>query len=220
MDAQGNVLNAASPEPGVGSSYSHGWKQLWKFFLELFLILIVYIVISIPSDLGSWGRVNPFLNFLTTVYSILILGPVGIGMAFAYLKAVRGEAPEVGDMFTPFKNYWNAVLASFLTSVIIGLGFVLLVVPGIIFACKLAFVPYLVGDRKMEAIEAIRQSWRMTNGHSWTVFLIGLLGILVLIAGLICLGVGVIVSIMWISLALASLYNSVSLKQEIPAATA
>ena len=104
----------------------------------------------------------------------------------------------------------NAVLANLLVGVIVIIGFALLIVPGIIFACKLAFTPYLVVDRKMAVIEAVKESWRMTGGHSWKVFLIGLLGIPVCIAGLICLGVGVIISIMWITLAFASLYHAVS----------
>jgi uncharacterized membrane protein len=99
-------------------------------------------------------------------------------------------------------------------SVIVVIGFILLIVPGIIFACKLAFTPYLVVDRKMEVIEAIKASWRMTNGHAWKVFLIGLLAIPIFIAGIICFGVGVIISIMWITMAFASLYHAVSTSKQ------
>jgi uncharacterized membrane protein len=99
-------------------------------------------------------------------------------------------------------------------SIIVCIGFVLIIIPGIIFACKLAFTPYLVVDRKMDVIEAVKTSWRMTNGHAWKVFLIGLLGIPIAIAGLICFGVGVIIAGMWINLAIASLYHSVSLLGE------
>ncbi len=96
------------------------------------------------------------------------------------------------------------------STVIVVIGFVLVIVPGIIFACKLAFTPYLVVDRKMEVIEAVQESWRMTNGHAGKVFLIGLLAIPIGIAGLICFGVGIIIAIMWVSLAHASLYYAVS----------
>jgi hypothetical protein len=51
-------------------------------------------------------------------------------------------------MFAAFNNYLNAVLAYLLVTVIIIIGFVLLIIPGIIFACKLAFVPYLIVDQK------------------------------------------------------------------------
>ena len=91
---------------------------------------------------------------------------------------------------------------------------IILVIPGIIFSCKLVFTPYLVVDRKMEVIEAVKESWRMTGGHAWTVFFIYLLAIPIGIAGVVCFGVGVIISIMWVSLTLASLYHAVSMSRQ------
>jgi len=214
-EEKGNVVpSSIIIKPGVGSAYGHGWRQMWKYFLELFLIGLVALIIGIPSGMSGWtqgGAGAAILAILGIAYSILIVGPVDYGVSFAHLKAARGDKLEIKDMFAAFQNYWNAVLASFLVGIIIGIGFILLIIPGIIFACKLAFTPYLVVDRKMDVMEAIRESWRMTGGHSWKVFFIGLLAIFISIAGLILFGVGIILAIMWIRLALASLYYSVSL---------
>ena len=199
-----------SQKISVGSSYGTGWRQLWKYFLELFLIGILSFIIGIPTGIGGWSAAAAFLTIVGVAYGILIVGPVDYGVSFCHLKAARGDKLEIKNMFEAFQNYWNAVLASLLVGVITAIGFILLIVPGIIFACKLAFTPYLVVDRKMEVIEAIKASWKMTNGYAWKVFLIGLLAIPIFIAGLICFGIGVIISIMWIRLAFASLYHAVS----------
>lgn len=201
--------------PGVGSSYSNGWRQLWKYFLELFLIIIISILIALPTAVGEIrdSLITPILGMFAVAYGVLIEGPIGYGVSFAYLKAARGDKLKVTDMFEVFRNYLNAVLAGLLVGIIIVVGLVLLIIPGIIFACKLAFTPYLVVDRKREVIEAVKESWSMTGGHAWKVFFIGLLAIPIGIAGLIFFGVGIIVSIMWVSLALASLYHAVSLLQ-------
>ena len=45
-----------SPDVGVFSSYGNGWRQLWKYFLELFLIGLIGFVISIPTGMGGWGQ--------------------------------------------------------------------------------------------------------------------------------------------------------------------
>jgi len=205
--------------PGVISSYGNGWRQLWKYFLELFLIGIIGVVIGIPAGIGGWsqGAAAALLGFLGAAYAVLIDWPVGYGVSFCYLKAARGDKLEIRDMLEAFQNYWNAVLAALLVAAIVIIGFILLIVPGIIFACKLSFTPYLVVDRKMAVIEAVKGSWSMTSGHAWKVFLIGLLAVPICIAGLICFGVGIILSIMWIRLAFASLYYAVSLSGEASA---
>jgi len=203
--------------PGVGSSYSNGWRQLWKYFLALLLIGILGAIIDVPSGMGGRSVAAEgikILSILGFIYGILIAGPVDYGVSFAHLKAARGDKLEIKDMFEVFRNYWNAVLANILVGAIVIIGFMLLIIPGIIFGCKLAFTPYLVVDRKMEVLEAVKESWRMTTGHAWKVFLIGLLAIPISIAGLIVFGVGIIVSLMWIRLAFASLYHAVSLSGE------
>ena len=147
---------------------------------------------------------------------LLILGPVEWGANYAMLRAVRGQKPELADIFVFQKNYLNIVLAHLLVTVIIGVGIFLLIVPGIILACKLAFVSYLVTDRKMEAIEAIRESWRMTTGHAGTIFVMGLAAAGIFVAGVLLLIIGVIPALMWIDLAFASIYHNVSLREAAP----
>lgn len=215
------ATNVTFPVATVGSAYSNGWRQLWKHFLELFLIGLIALIIGLPSAMGGGFEdiavAGAIFGFFGLVYGILVSGPVDYGVAFAYLKAAKGDKIEIKDMFEAFQTYWNAVLASLLVGVIVIIGFILLIVPGIIFACKLAFTPYLVVDRKMGVIEAVKGSWSMTGGHAWKVFLIGLLAIPISIAGLICFGVGIILSFMWIRMAFASLYYAVSLSGEASA---
>jgi uncharacterized membrane protein len=207
---------------GVGASYDNGWRQMWKYFWMLLLIGIIYACISWVSSIFSFlpaaggdtlvsvMAISIASSILSIAYNLLIVTPITYGLYFAYLKAARDDRLEVKDMFAAFHNYWNAVLASILVGLIVIVGSIFFIVPGIIFACKLAFTSYLVVDRKMGAIEAIKESWRLTDGHAWQVFLIGLLGIPIAIAGFICLGVGIIIAIIWITLAFAYLYHAVS----------
>ncbi|MBN2411101.1 hypothetical protein JXQ31_05360 [candidate division KSB1 bacterium] len=203
----------------VSSCYSHAWRQLWKNFFELFLIAMICLLIAVPTGILSvieeeGGIVAFYALTMSILYSVIILNPVDYGVSFAFLKAARSEKIKIQDMFEVFQNYLHAVLANILTGFIIGFGLICCIVPGIILACKLAFVPYLIVDRKLDAIEAVKESWRMTNGHATTVFLIGLLGVFIAILGLICCFVGIIISLMLIELAFATLYYVVSLKDE------
>jgi uncharacterized membrane protein len=214
-----NQLSNGFPRSTVGGSYGYGWKQFLKYFLELFLISIIVLLVQAP--LGGLGAITNghgpaimffvfFLQLFVLAYAILFLAPIDYGASFAFLKGIRNEKVEIRDMFSGFENYLNVVLANILVGFLVGIGMFFLIIPGIFVACRLAFVRYLVIDRQLDPLEAIKASWRMTKGHGWTIFFMGLLAIPIVIAGLICLLVGVIFAAMWIRCAFATLYYSVS----------
>jgi uncharacterized membrane protein len=153
-------------------------------------------------------------SLFNIAYGIIVMAPVGYGLNWIFLKAARNEKFNTQDLFMGFQNIWNVVFANILVSVIIGIGFVLLIVPGIMLACRMAFVSYLVMDKKMEALEAVRKSWEMTSGHSWTIFGMGFMSFFIAIAGIICLIVGIFPAILWIGSAFASLYWAVETKKK------
>lgn len=206
-------------DPSVSGAFGQGWETLKRFFPEMLLIFLLQVVVSLPVGMGKYIFYPTFIGgfysgLFNVLYSFIVLIPVSYGASWVFLKAVRGEPFRASDIFFGFQRFGNVILAGVLMGVIIGLGFVFLVIPGIIFACKLAFVPYLVMDEKLEATEAIRRSWSMTRGHSGTIFLMGLTSFLIILLGIICLIVGVIPAIMWISVSLAAFYYSVSTQQK------
>jgi uncharacterized membrane protein len=201
--------------PGPGSVYRFGWERMKKFFLDLFLVTIIVGVVLVPLAMinsldGRETHGGVLLRIFSFAYWLLLFAPIEFGAAFVFLKAVRNEKFEVKDMFGAFENYLNVVLAHLLVVAIIGIGIMLLIVPGIIFACRLAFVRYLVMERKMDPVEAVKESWRMTKGRAGDIFLMGLLAGLIWIAGLICLGVGIIPAVMWTRCVFASMYYAVT----------
>jgi hypothetical protein len=208
--------------PEAGRSYSIGWKVIWVYFVELLVVGIVYAVLTGPTSVFRWNA-DQFewflipLAFFGMIYGLFVAGPISYGANWVFLKAVRGERIEIVDIFAVFKrNYWNAVVANIVVAVIVIIGIIMLIIPGIIFACRLAFVPYLVVDRQMDVMDALRVSWDMTRGYGWQIFFIGFLAFFIVILGLIFLFVGVFISIMWISAAFAAMYHAVELTNGIP----
>lgn len=161
------------------------------------------------------GGAMIFLHILVAAYSLLFLPVVKYGGDLLYLRGIRNGKVDISELFDGFKkNYLNIVLAYLLTFAIIGIGFVFLIIPGIIFACRLVFVPYLVMDKDMEAVAAVEKSWAMTKGYGWKIFGMGLLAILIFIAGLLCFIVGVFISIIWVHAAFASMYHAIDLEDQ------
>jgi hypothetical protein len=63
-------------------------------------------------------------------------------------------------------------------------------------------------DRNLDPIKAAEESWRLTRGHGWTIFLMGFISFFIYIAGFICFFIGVLVSDMWVKSSFAALYHS------------
>jgi uncharacterized membrane protein len=127
---------------------------------------------------------------------------------------VRDVHPDFNKLVSGFReNYLGIVLAYLLVIALVMLGFILLIIPGIIVACRLAFVGYLVMDKKLDPIQAVEESWKMTRGHGWTIFFMAFLSIFIFVGGLCVLFVGVFPALIWISASFASLYESVQLSK-------
>jgi uncharacterized membrane protein len=146
---------------------------------------------------------------------VLILPIVMYGAQVTYLKYMRDEKADIRGVFAGFQtNYLNIVLANLLVFAIVGIGFVLMIIPGIVFGCRLSFVPYLVMDRGLDPVAAIEKSWSMTRGHGWRIFGMYLLAIPLLIVGLSLLVVGAFFAWILISCAFASLYHAIDLQEQ------
>ena len=200
-------------EPSVGGVYSHAWSILKADFWTLLLIGFVAWLLGgvVASALSRPEGGQSLASFL---YQLLIGTPIAFGAAYAWLRAVRGIKPEVTDLFVPFqRHYVSAVVAGLLVELVLIVGFILLVVPGIILAVRLSFVPFLVVDEGLGPTEALFESWRRTSGYGWTIFGAGLLAILIVIVGFILFIVGSIPATMLAYLALASLYAAITARK-------
>ena len=213
-----NSLSQYTLTATLGDAFGYGWRVMSKYFLELFLITIIVIAISSPiwitNTLDNYH--NPaviMLKVFAIAYGIFVVSAFDYGAKYVNLKAARDEKIDMKDIMAPFDVYLNVILSNLLVIAIVVAGFFLLIIPGIIFAIKLAFVPYLVIDKKLDPVEAVKRSWEMTKGHGWTIFGMAILSFFIYLAGIIALIVGVFISSMWVSASFASLYLAVERKE-------
>lgn len=205
-------------EPNVSESLGDGWQVMKKYFFPLLIIVIITAIIQglFKVEYKTDGQINPLIGFaiLLGIAFFLFVQPIVMyGSNLIFLNAVRDREPDMKLLFSGFQhNYLNIVLANLITTIIVGVGFVFLIIPGIIFGCRLIFVPYLVMDKKLEAIKAVETSWQMTKGYGWTIFKLILMSILIVIGGLICLVIGVFPAIVWLASSWASMYQAVEFK--------
>ncbi len=200
-------------EPGVRMALSQGWQAMKSQFLIYFLAVLVLAAFLLPFNIydeGDRGRDSGLLALIETAYMLLLYPVIQYGADLLFLRGVRGDAVKVNSLFEGFGNYVNVVLASLLVLGLIGIGVVVFVIPGIYVACRLVFVGYLVMDEGLDPIAAVEASWRITRGHAFKIFLLGLVSIFVFFGGLMLLLVGAFPASMWIKASFASLYLAIT----------
>jgi uncharacterized membrane protein len=132
---------------------------------------------------------------------------VEIGLVTFALKAHDSvESVKINDLWNP-KPFWFYLAGQILVGLVVILGFILLIVPGIILALGLLFSSYLIIDKGKGPIEAMKESWRITKGHKWQLllFVLALAGLNIL--GFLLLLVGLLVTVPVTMLAMVHVYR-------------
>lgn len=123
------------------------------------------------------------------------------------LKLIDDKEVSYADFWLPQSNFWFYVLATLLYGLIIGVGTLLLIVPGIIFGLMFMFYGYVMIEKNLGPIEALKESKRLTAGAKWDLFLFSLLAIGLNLLGVLALLVGVLVTMTITFIAMAHLYR-------------
>lgn len=143
---------------------------IWKMYLVVFAVAFVIGLVE-----GLFAEV-PVISFLVALASMVVSAALSVGAIYYIVKFVRNEKIEINDFFEFAKKHW---VISLLTTLLAGLfilgGTILLVIPGIVVSIGLSFVSYVVVDNpELSAMEIIKKSWNLTNGHKVDVFVFGL----------------------------------------------
>jgi uncharacterized membrane protein len=179
-------------------------KKNLAFFVGLFLITLGIAVFMMALRLSATHA--PFVSFVIWLVQTIVDLVIGIGLIHISLKFIDKKKPVYKDLFY-YKPIVNYFLASILTGLIVIGGLLLLIVPGIFFGIRLKYACYLIIDKNLKPMEAIKASWKMTKGNVWNLFFLGILLGLINILGFLCLIVGLFVTVPLSMLATAFVYR-------------
>jgi hypothetical protein len=198
------AVGSLPPEPRVMESLKQAWTNIWPSFW----ILVLFAVLSTLAN-GVGNNVGRFAEpFSPTFFSLLGLGlllsiflggPLSIGLTKAHLAASRGQKPTWADFGHGFQRYWASVGLVALTTLIVLVGFLLLILPGIFYAVRLAFVNQRFVADGLGIRDSLKASYEDTRGRFWPVIGLGVLSVLLILAGLLALIVGVFVALVLVT---------------------
>ena len=112
---------------------------------------------------------------IAAAISIFFCSVVCTGYCKYLLNVVDFRDSSIKDLFSQFSNYKNVVLTQLRTSLIVWLGMLLFIVPGIIWGYDYAMVHFIMADHpEYSPKECMNASKTMMYGHRWEYFLLDL----------------------------------------------
>lgn len=193
----------------VGKTIDTGWKTFKESIgLAITVMLAVYLI---PAALQWFGEIASGGNGrqapLMWVAIVIVEITLELGATNVFLKLRDKRPAEFADVFNIFPRVPVFFAAVLIAAAAMLLGFILLIIPGIIVAVRLKFIPYLLLDEDIGPIDAVQRSWKLTRGFTLDLFLFDLLLAGINLLGVLALGVGVFVSVPVTGIALADMYR-------------
>ena len=193
----------------VRESLAFGWNTFKNrpgilvggFAVGAFVMILTSSILDTPNmDPG-------IASFIMGLASMVIGVFVEMGFtAFALRAHDSIDSVAIKHLWNP-ATFWKYLGAKIINGVIVVLGLILFIVPGIIAALGLMFSTYLVIDTHTGPIEALKESWRVTKGHKMQLFLLMLAIVLLNLLGFIALVIGLLVTVPVSMLAMAHAYR-------------
>ena len=193
----------------------YGWSVMASnigYFIGL-IFLLVFLTYLAPVSriiIMKVGVPEPLMTTLSI--SLQIIGQLvslilGIGMIKIALSFCNEHKPAISTLFDGFDCFWRYLGTAILYILIVLGGFILFIVPGIIWSIKFSLSYYYVIDKGLGPIEALKASARATDTVKWELFGFGMLCTLIIYAGALCLGVGIFAAFPTVMIAKALVYR-------------
>jgi len=173
-------------EVKVGDYVKAGWELFKKYPAGFVGYFIIILVASIAL------RLVPVVGMLA---GFVLVSPLNAGFFVVGAKLLKNQTPDFVDFFGGFKFFLQLALLGVVSSILITLGLVLLIVPGIYLIVSYLFTVMFVVDRRLDFWPAMETSRRAVQPAWFKVFVLLLMLIVLNLAGALLLGVGLLVSI-------------------------
>jgi hypothetical protein len=189
----------------------YGWKGFTANIGPLVLIGLVLIVATGLSNWLSQGFESLGLTIIGSVLSAFISLVISLGLIRAALSILDGGRPSVEQLVST-KDIGPYIIASLLVALIVTVGLVLCIIPGLVAGFLLQFYGYAIIDRKSDSVTtapqssptgSLRASFEVVAGNVGPLILLAVLCFLLNVAGALLCGVGLLVTVPVTSIAIA-----------------
>ena len=142
--------------------------SIWK-------ILIIALGISLATGIVFGILFNNMdADILDSLLGILMM-PLGIGTTAFFVSLIENENFEAKDLFKYYHDFVKVIGVTILMSLIVMLGYICFIIPGIILTLSYSLVPIiLIKKPELGIVETLKYSREKMQGHKLDTFVLGL----------------------------------------------
>ena len=175
----------------ISSSLSRGWALVRE-----------NMPLLVGATVLAW-----LISFVPVVGWLLAFVMLG-GLDYLFLRRMRGETVQIGDVFAGFNlALLNLVMCGLVKVLLVCLGLIACILPGIYLGVGYVFALPLVIDKKMDFWPAMELSRQVVHRHWWSIFALVIVLALVAFAGFLVCGIGEVITIPLASAAFLYVYE-------------
>ncbi|PLW68953.1 hypothetical protein [Pseudohalioglobus lutimaris] len=186
------------------------WKAVGLYIGLALAIVFIFNLIGIgPADPNSTEPPSAMQSLANLVTTLALL-PVGVGVAFAATSIALGRTPVTTSVLGWYDSFGRLALTYLLMAVMLFIGFLLLVLPGIYLLVSYQIAMPLAVDKKLGPWEALETS-RKIIGHRWfTVFGFNIVAMILVALSSLLFGIPLIWTVPMLVIAYGILYRNLA----------
>jgi hypothetical protein len=183
-EADDKTTKQPASMPDAYSLFKPSWEA-FRLNINAFVLLLIFPVGLAMLTALTWGatEANEAIGFLAIISLIFaVVASITVGAALIYLELQSAAGKRVGfeEAFRTGLPYILRLIGLLLLSgLIVCVGFILLIIPGIFALQRLLLAPYILVEHNTGIREAIRLSWQTGKKHSSALW--GVTGIIIAI---------------------------------------
>ena len=208
---------------GIGACISRGFELTKRHFGIIFLTSLIYFGIMMgigvvqgvaevamgigTGNMGIDNTPKPAspaalgVLFILNVFSNVVSIFLGLGATRIGLRLVSGEPTDVGMLFGEGSKLLRTIGAQILYVLMVSVGLILLIVPGIYLAIRFGQFQTAIVDRDLGVLDSLAYSSDVTTNNRMSLFGLSVLSMLIVLGGAIALCIGMIfaIPIVWLA---------------------
>ena len=148
-------------------------KNNWG--LAIGIIIVCTLISCIPNLLVEINDESFAIAIIIPIITLVITGPLTIGQCKFFINLANRSNPKFSDLWYGFNNILKAIGVTLLVGIIVSIGTILLIIPGIILSFMYSQAYYIMAENpEMSIIDCLKEISRIMKGHKMDLFVLEL----------------------------------------------